>query len=61
MSEHYVVTFVGDFFTCIVPVEQYGPTEDDDYIIAAADTIIQHVYGWSPLEHATVSVEVEHD
>ena len=61
MSEHYIVTFVGDYFTCVVPWEQYGPTEDDDTIIAAADLLMQQAYGWSPLAAATVSVEVEHD
>ena len=61
MTDHYTVTFVGDYFTCTVPVALIEPTEDNDYIITWADAIIQHVYGWSPLEHATVSVEVEHD
>ena len=61
MSEYYTVTFVGDYFTCTVPVGLATSGEDSDYIVAAADTIIQHVYGWSPLEHANIAVEVEHD
>ena len=64
MTEHegYIVTFVGDYFTCTVPVEQeYPSSKDSDAIVAEADAIIQDFYGWSPLEYATISVEVEHD
>ena len=61
-QEYYTVTFVGDYFTCTVPVKQeYPSTEDSDVIVACADAIIQDFYGWSPLEYATISVEVEHE
>ena len=60
--EYYTVTFVGDYFTCTVPVKQeYASTEDSDVIVACADEYFQDVYGWSPLDYATISVEVEHD
>lgn len=58
---YYNTTFVGDFFTCTVPVELRYGDEDDDYIITCADAIMQHTCGWSPLDHANVSVEVERD
>ena len=59
--EHYNVTFVGDYFTAVVPIQLDRRTEDSDYIVLTADVFIRHMYGWSPLEHATVSVEVERD
>lgn len=57
---HYNVRFVGDYFTCDVPVTRPDDLpEDYDQVIATADETFQALYGWAPLDYADGGVEVE--
>ena len=57
---HYNVRFVGDYFTCDVPVTRRDDLpEDYDQVITTADETFQILYGWAPLDYAAISVEVD--
>jgi hypothetical protein len=55
MSKDYNVTFVGDYFTTIVNVQQVDG--DEDVAIDLAANILQAHYGWNIVPASTIEIE----